>query len=630
MEIFKLYGSIFVNTDDAKKSISDTSKNAQELGEKLEKLGGGVQKVGDNLTKYVSVPIAGVATASAKMAIDFEDAVAKVSTIADTNQVSMDKLKSQIVALSNETGMAASDIAEDVYNAISAGQETADAVAFVGNAAKLATAGFTDSASALDVLTTTLNAYGMESKEVTRVSDMLIQTQNMGKTTVGELASSIGKVIPTAKNANVALEQVTTAYAKLTANGIKTAESTTYLNSMINELDKSGTGVSKILIESTGKSFRQLMQEGKSLADVLSIVDQGAKDAGKTFSDVWSSAEAGKAASVIYDTTNKLGDFNAAVAQMNNASELNATDQAFEKMQTSSFNLQKTLNELKNTGIELGTTIMQMLAPYISDLSEKVHKLSEWFNGLNENQKKNIVTIGAIIVAIGPLLSIVGKFIIFGGKIVAAWGAIAPVLSTVKVGLDVVVGVIGGPLLIAIGAVSAAILVWVTNFEEIKESLAYIAEDIVAGFKWMGDKISEIANKAKAAWQNIIGANKDANITVNTTENKEVKWHAKAMNRPMIMTSPTVFGMSKEGNPLGGGEAGSEVVSGTDTLMGMIGNAVAGNSMSRDMLVSAIMEALTQVTLNMNADLSANRDNMFESMRIKNAEFKKMHTVSAF
>ena len=46
----------------------------------------------------------------------------------------------------------------------------------------------------MDVLTTILNAYGMEASEVTNVSDMLIQTQNLGKTTVAELSSSMGKV----------------------------------------------------------------------------------------------------------------------------------------------------------------------------------------------------------------------------------------------------------------------------------------------------------------------------------------------------------------------------------------------------------------------------------------------------
>ena len=52
-----------------------------------------------------------------------------------------------------------------------------------------------------------------------------------------------------------------------------------------------------------------------------------------------------------------------------------------------------------------------------------------------------------------------------------------------------------------------------------------------------------------------------------------VDWYAKAMKKPMLLDSPTIFGM--QGNKLlGAGEAGSEVVSGAETLMEMIKDAV--------------------------------------------------------
>ena len=56
-------------------------------------------------------------------------------------------LQKAILDLSNETGVASEDIANNVYDAISAGQKTGDAVNFVSNATKLAKAGFTDTAS---------------------------------------------------------------------------------------------------------------------------------------------------------------------------------------------------------------------------------------------------------------------------------------------------------------------------------------------------------------------------------------------------------------------------------------------------------------------------------------------------
>ena len=187
---------------------------------------------------------------------EYETAIAKVSTIADANAVPIEEMSSEIMKLSNTTGIAASQIADDVYNAISAGQQTGDAVNFVSYSTKLAKAGFAESAQTLDVLTTILNAYGMEAEEVSKVSDMLVQTQNKGKVSVGELSSVMGKIIPTANANNVALEQLCAGYAIMTSKGIAAAETTTYMNSMLNELSKSGTTAEKTLRATTGKSYR--------------------------------------------------------------------------------------------------------------------------------------------------------------------------------------------------------------------------------------------------------------------------------------------------------------------------------------------------------------------------------------
>lgn len=58
----------------------------------------------------------------------------------------------------------------------------------------------------------------------------------------------------------------------------------------------------------------------------------------------------------------------------------------------------------------------------------------------------------------------------------------------------------------------------------------------------------------------------------------DVDWYRKAMDAPLIMDSPTAFGINRSGQVMAGGEAGSEVVSGTQTLMDMISAAVAENN----------------------------------------------------
>lgn len=117
----------------------------------------------------------------------------KVSTVADMTKISMEDITSGIKNLSNETGVSTNELNEALYNAISASVDTADAMEFVGDATKLAKAGFADIGSTIDVLTTIMNSYGLEASEVTRISDVLIQSQNLGKLTVEQLSSSMGE-----------------------------------------------------------------------------------------------------------------------------------------------------------------------------------------------------------------------------------------------------------------------------------------------------------------------------------------------------------------------------------------------------------------------------------------------------
>ena len=331
-----------------KTAAADSNATLEKIAEVTEKVGNKSADLGNKMLP-VTAAITGATAATGKMAMEFEDAMAKLSTIADTTEKPLGELQTEIMDLSDQTGISATEIANNVYDAISAGQKTGDAVSFVSNAAKLAKAGFTDSASSLDILTTAMNAYEMSADEVTKVSDLLIQTQNLGKTTVGQLSSSMGKVIPTAKANNVAIDQLCAGYSILTAKGIATAESTTYMNSMLNELGKGGTTADKVLREKTGKSFSELSAEGKTVGDVLQILKDYADETNVTFTDLWSSSEAGKAGLVLLG--NGADDFNNRLEEMNNST--GATDAAFDKLDTNSNKIKISLNQLKNTATEL-------------------------------------------------------------------------------------------------------------------------------------------------------------------------------------------------------------------------------------------------------------------------------------
>lgn len=411
-----------------------------------------------------------------QQSIKFQSSMAKVGTIADATAVPLNALKKDIVSLSNEIGVNANDIAEDVYNAISAGQKTEDAVGFVGQAVKLAKGGFAETGQALDVMTTILNAYGKESSEAGAVADMLIQTQNKGKVTVAELSSVMGKIIPTANANNVALEQLCAGYAIMTSRGIAAAETTTYMNSMLNELGKTGTTADKTLRAAAGGSFKDLMAQGMSVAEVLDILQAEAEKSGKSLADMFGSAEAGKAALTLM--ADGVDGFNSQVAGMLDST--GAAESAFKKMaETTEEKIAKAKNALNNLAIVLGDTFLPYVTTGAQKVSELVTKFSAWAQE-NPELLSTIVKIGAGIAAfaVGGKAAKLGFLEIKGGILsvatvftkLKAMGGIKGVLGNMG-GFKGIFGGIGGKLLPVIGIITAigvAIKLISGNLDEVR------------------------------------------------------------------------------------------------------------------------------------------------------------------
>ena len=286
---------------------------------------------------------------------EYETAFAKVQTIMDKTQTSSEDMSSAIKALSNETGIAAAELSGSVYDAISATGDTANAVSLVGDATKLATAGFAESGDALSVLTTIMNAYGLSADEARNISDSLIMTQNRGVTTVGALAGSMGKAIATASAYSVDLSNLEASYISLTKAGISTEESTTYLSSMLKELGSANTKVAKIIKSETGKSFGQMMSDGASLADVFDILVKSVNGDSEALINLWSSAEAGKAANAI--ASQGIDYFRESLDALKNST--GTTESAYETM-ASTFEFQSKL--IKTNWDNLGISIFDSLS----------------------------------------------------------------------------------------------------------------------------------------------------------------------------------------------------------------------------------------------------------------------------
>ena len=341
--------------DEARNSADECADSIDEFGNEVDRSKKGIGALAAALAAAgVAKTVKEIADAlieCAQAAESFETSMAKVSTLADTSVAPLETLKAELVTLSGETGVAVGALAEAAYQALSAGVDTADVVNFVATATKTSVAGFTDSETAVNALTTAINAYHMEGAEAERVASMLVKTQDEGKTSVGELAANMGQIIPTAAAYNVSLENIMASYSVLTKTTPNTAIVTTNLSAMLDELAKNGSNVAGILEDQTGKSFSELMASGSNLGDIMAILSDSVNGDATAFSNLWSSATASRAAITILNTGAE--EFDRTLDVMANSS--GAVDRNFRIMaETTEFAHRRMTSAAENLKIAVG------------------------------------------------------------------------------------------------------------------------------------------------------------------------------------------------------------------------------------------------------------------------------------
>lgn len=403
------------SVSDAAKDVGDSASDiGDSIGDGFEE---GTDQASTAIDALAQALLAAGVTASVKAITDalmdctqasmeFETAMAKVGTIADESQKPLGDMRNEILALSSETGKSVGELAEATYQAISASVATESAVDFVGTANKLAVGGFSDTTTAVDILTTAINAYGMSADDASKISDVLITTQNLGKTSVAQLGASMGMVIPLAAAYNMNLEDLAASYALLTANGTQTAQATTYVKAALNELGSTSSVVGSTLKKKTGKTFAELMAEGNSLGDVLQVLADSVDGDTTAFNNMWSSSEAGVGMlSILNSGTSK---YNSLVQAMEGST--GAATTAFEKMsETGEFAQQRFQNAIENLKIAIGDE----LAPVLMELQQSGADAMEWATEFVKEHPEVVAAVTALAAALAVLAAaLVGLLVV--------------------------------------------------------------------------------------------------------------------------------------------------------------------------------------------------------------------------
>jgi TP901 family phage tail tape measure protein len=396
-KIGSLFGDVSLRTAQLDKDIAS-------VGKKLKKMGTGMKSLGKDLTGKLTAPLVGIGVAALVSFGSFEKGMKEVkSLMPDLNQGEFVELQQDVRDLSVEMGVNAVDSVQALYQAISAGVPKDNAISFLETATKTGIAGLSSTTTAVDTLTSILNAYKRPAEDAEDVADALFTTVRLGKTTFDELGASIFNVAPLAAAMNIPLEEVTAAVATLTKQGVPTAQAMTQIRGALVALQKPNADMVTAL-GNLGYSTGQALLDAKGLQGGLETLRS---ESGLTSSELTAAFGRVEAFGAVLALTGQ--NFQGAIEDLRAMTEASgAMTQAFEENNEGLFrSWEKSLAIIR----EVGFQIAEQLAPHVKEIAET---FKDWYAANRESIPGWIelgVKIGALAAVIGPLLMALGSLV---------------------------------------------------------------------------------------------------------------------------------------------------------------------------------------------------------------------------
>jgi len=324
--------------------------------------------------------LAGIGVVSVKMAAQFESSMTDIGTLLDGNREKIDELSEGTKKLLKTIPKSADDLGASLYAIVSAGvSDTSEALGVLESAGKLAVAGLGETAEATDILTSAINAFGIETKESDKIADTFFKAVKFGKTTVAELSHGFGQVAPLAKEVGGGFEELLATTSAMTTSGLKASVAYTQIRATLSNMLKP-TKDMKFILERLGIENIKADIATDGLAATIERLTEEANATKTPLAKMFGSVEALNAVMMLNGETGK--ESLKIMEDMKNGSD--ALTNAFELQKTtfdSQFKLMK--NKLSVVMIDIGNRI-------IPHLISMVEKLSGWMEH-NKEKIDNVI-----------------------------------------------------------------------------------------------------------------------------------------------------------------------------------------------------------------------------------------------
>lgn len=409
------------------RAMSNVDRNIRNVTRNLD-------KVGREMTRTFTLPIAGAAAFSIKMAGDFEASMNRVRAISGATSDEFDEMRKVAKKMGAETQYSASQAADSLTMLAQAGFSAREASQALPGVLQLAASGAVDLSEAANIASNILRGYNLEVKDLSRINDVLTKTFVSTNTNLTQLGESFQYVGPIAAGLGLSIEETAAAIGLLGNAGFAGSTAGTALRGalsrLVNPTKQADTILKSLGIavkDTTGRMLpfnqiiEQLEKSGATTADMMALFGDRAGPG--------MAALVSQGSAALRELTEK-----------NLKSAGTAAEIAASTME--GFNGQ--MKELRSAAEALGIAIGEAgLLNKVTNLTKSLTTTLQTLSETNPALLNTATNIGLITAAIGPAMLGLAQLIKAGGTIAKTFKMAGAAIGTTAGAVGGIAAVLG-------------------------------------------------------------------------------------------------------------------------------------------------------------------------------------------
>ncbi|WP_369022430.1 phage tail tape measure protein [Ligilactobacillus salivarius] len=496
--------------DKLNKTYQNVSISSAMLRDHMDKLKQSMQSIGRNMTQYITVPVVGAFTMSAKSAMDFEyqlqdirkEVEAQSGSLKETDKI-MKEMSSDVLKWSKQYGVGTKEINEGLFTLISNGYSARVALGMMPELLKTMTANGDKTGKTIELTSSLMEQFGLNTGSTNSQIRSGNSLMNQMTEITHKTALNLDDLGTISANAGAALHGMhintadfLTVAGKLRSAGIDASSVGTGLSSMLTRI-ATGTGAAAADLKKYNIAVYDSHHNMRSMLDIVGDMKKAYsgmndEERQKFLYDVMGQ-ENMKVGSTLMNA--HISDYRKLSKEVSNSNGV--VDKYNKTMRsTSEFSVQEFKSSLNSLSISLGQKLLPTLTPVIKGLTSMVNRFAK----LPSPVKNSILVLTGLAAILGPMAIGIAAIITSVGKIRTVMNGLNIAKKIKDIANSFKLLTILNPTTLGIGAVialGAAFVLAYQKIEPFREFINGIGKGIMNSLRPVINMVGTIGNSFK-------------------------------------------------------------------------------------------------------------------------------------